>query len=123
MRLTPGRAIAANITPWTGRPSRRRHPILHSANNMANLIVNYDGSITTSPQQLVFPQTVQEIQSILKDSATYLSPVRAKGSYHSLTPCASSTGTILDMTHMTQVIEIDTVNNTLTPRAGIQGMD
>jgi hypothetical protein len=90
---------------------------------MANLIVNYDGSITTSPQQLVFPQTVQEIQSILKDSATYPSPVRAKGSYHSLTPCASSTGTILDMTHMAQVIEIDTVNNILTAQAGIQVID
>ena len=90
---------------------------------MANLIVNYDGSITTSPQQLVYPQTVQEIQSILKDPATYPSPVRAKGSYHSLTPCASSTGTILDMTHMAQVIEIDTVNNILTAQAGIQVID
>jgi hypothetical protein len=90
---------------------------------MANLIVNYDGSITTSPQQLVYPQTVQEIQSILKDPATYPSPVRAKGSYHSLTPCASSTGTILDMTHMAQIIEIDTVNNILTAQAGIQVID
>ena len=90
---------------------------------MANLIVNYDGSITTSPQQLVYPQTVLEIQSILKDPATYPSPVRAKGSYHSLTPCASSTGTILDMTHMAQVIEIDTVNNILTAQAGIQVID
>ena len=90
---------------------------------MANLIVNYDGSITTSPQHLVYPQTVLEIQSILKDSATYPSPVRAKGSYHSLTPCASSTGTILDMTHMAQVIEIDTVNNILTAQAGIQVID
>jgi hypothetical protein len=90
---------------------------------MANLIVNYDGSITTSPQQLVYPQTVQEIQSILKDTVNYPSPVRAKGSYHSLTPCASSTGTILDMTQMAQVIEIDTVNNSLTAQAGIQVID
>ncbi len=53
---------------------------------MSNRIVNYDGSITTNPQQLVFPQTVEEIQAVLRDSATYPSPVRAKGSYHSLTP-------------------------------------
>src|ERR1700722_17083010 len=87
---------------------------------MPNVIVNYDGSITTTPQQLVYPKTVQEIQSILRDPSTYPSPVRAKGSYHSLTPCASSDGTILDMTHMTQVLEIDTANLVFTAQAGLQ---
>lgn len=87
-------------------------------------IVNYDGSITTTPKQLVYPQTVEEIQSILRDSSTYPSPVRAIGSYHSLTPCGSADGgTILDMTHMTQVIEIDSVNQILTAQAGLQIID
>ena len=35
---------------------------------MSNTIVNYDGSITTTPQQLIHPTTVQEIQSVLRDS-------------------------------------------------------
>src|ERR1700679_344430 len=87
---------------------------------MPNLIANYDGSITTSPQQLVYPQSVQDIQSILRDSVTYSGPVRAKGSYHSLNPCASSDGTILDMSRMAQVVEIDTVNKTFTAQAGLQ---
>jgi len=90
---------------------------------MSNSVVNYDGSITSTPQQLIYPKSAQEIQSILKDTVTYPSPVRAKGSYHSLTPCASTDGTMLDMTQMTQVLSIDTVNNTFTAQAGLQIID
>ncbi len=87
---------------------------------MANTIVNYDGSITTNPKQLVYPQTVEEIQTILRDSATYPSPVRAKGSYHSLTPCASSDGTIVDTSRLTQIVEIDAGKGVFTAQAGLQ---
>jgi FAD binding domain-containing protein/D-arabinono-1,4-lactone oxidase len=87
---------------------------------MANTIFNYDGSITSTPRQLVFPQTVEDIQAVLRDSVSYPGPVRAKGSYHSLTPCASSDGTIVDVTRMAQVIDIDTDNHILTAQAGLQ---
>lgn len=87
---------------------------------MARAISNYDGSITTSPQQIVRPQTVEEIQSVLRDRTRYPSPVRAKGSYHSLTPCASSDGTLIDMSRMTRIIAIDDMNKTLTAEAGLQ---
>ena len=71
---------------------------------MANQVTNYDGSITASPQHLVFPQTVEEIQAILRDPVKYPSPVRAMGSYHSLTPCASSDGTIVNMSRMNRIV-------------------
>lgn len=87
---------------------------------MANKVVNYDGSITAKPKQLVSPETVEEIQAVLRDSARYPSPVRAMGSYHSLTPCASSEGTILNMSRMNRVIEIDKENLTFTAQAGLQ---
>lgn len=90
---------------------------------MSNTIVNYDGSLTTTPQQLIYPQTVQEIQAVLRDSATYPSPVRAKGSFHSLTPCVSSDGTIVDMSRMVQVVEIDAVSHVFTAQAGLQFID
>jgi hypothetical protein len=91
---------------------------------MANTIVNYDGSITTNPKQLVYPQNVQDIQAILRDPSNYPGPVRAKGSYHSLTPCVSSDGTIVDMSrNMVKVIQIDSVNNTFTAEAGLQIID
>jgi FAD/FMN-containing dehydrogenase len=87
---------------------------------MANVISNYDGSITTTPRQLVTPRNVAQIQEILRDLANYPSPVRAKGSYHSLTPCVSSDGTIVDMSALAQVVKIDKVNNLFTGQAGMQ---
>ena len=61
------------------------------------MIWNYDGGITASPAQLVSPESVAEIQSILREADRYPGPVRAMGSYHSLTPCVSSDGTIINM--------------------------
>lgn len=86
-------------------------------------VVNYDGSITSSPQQLVYPETVQDIQAILRDPVRFPSPVRAMGSYHSLTPCASSEGTIVNLSKMAQVIGIDSTNQVFTAQAGLQMID
>ena len=72
-----------------------------------NKIANYDGGITTSPQELVRPSTVAEIQSILQDEKRYPSPARAMGSYHSLTPCVSTEGTIISMSRMTRIVGIE----------------
>jgi hypothetical protein len=87
---------------------------------MSNQVTNYDGSITVSPQQLVYPQSVDEIQATLHDTATYPSPVRAMGSYHSLTPCASSEGTMIGMSKMANIIAIDATAMTMTAQAGVQ---
>jgi FAD/FMN-containing dehydrogenase len=90
---------------------------------MSNTIVNYDGSVVTSPQQVVFPETVEEIQAILRDATRYPSPVRAMGSYHSLTPCVSSNGTVVRMSRMTKIIDIDIAANTFTAQAGLEVID
>jgi hypothetical protein len=90
---------------------------------MPTPVVNYDGSITANPQQLVVAQTVQDIQNVLRDTAAYPSPVRAMGSYHSLTPCASSDGTMIDMKQMNQVVAIDAINLTFTAQGGMQIID
>jgi UDP-N-acetylenolpyruvoylglucosamine reductase len=87
---------------------------------MSNLITNYDGSITASPQQLVYPEKIEDIQAVLRDPASYPSPVRAMGSYHSLTPCASSGGTIINMSKMNRFIEIDEPKQTFTAQGGLQ---
>ncbi len=87
---------------------------------MSNQIANYDGSIITSPQQLIYPKTAEEIQNAMRDPVRYPSPVRAMGSYHSLTPCASSEGTIVNLSQMTQVIQIDAVNGKFTAQAGLE---
>ncbi len=87
---------------------------------MPEKIVNYDGSITTSPQQLVYPETAEEIQTVLRDKGRYPGPVRAMGSYHSLTPCASSDGTVVKMSRMARILDIDAANSTITAQAGLQ---
>jgi hypothetical protein len=86
-------------------------------------VVNYDGSIAFTPQQLVQPTTVDEIQAVMRDAAKYPGPVRAMGNYHSLTPCASSDGTIVDLVKMAGVVAIDTQAMTLTAQAGMQVID
>lgn len=90
---------------------------------MPEPIVNYDGSITTNPQQVVYPDSVEQIQAVLRDRKTYPSPVRAMGSYHSLTPCASSDGTVVRMSQMNQIVAIDATNGTMTAQAGMQIID
>src|SRR5215469_15321731 len=90
---------------------------------MAKQIVNYDTSITASPQQLVYPETVEAIQAVLRDTVHFPGPVRAMGSYHSLTPCASSDGTMVNMSRMAQVIKLDSKNLTLTAQAGLQTIE
>jgi hypothetical protein len=90
---------------------------------MNSTIDNYDGSITTSPQQIAYPKTVSDLQSILKSVERYPSPVRAVGSYHSLTPCGSSDGTIVKMSEMNRVVNIDPTTMTITAEAGLQVID
>jgi hypothetical protein len=86
-----------------------------------NKVRNYDGGITSRPAQLVTPATVAELQSILRDTNRYPSPVRAMGSYHSLTPCASADGgTIVSMAGLKRIVAIDRRNMTITAEAGLE---
>src|SRR5687768_17802769 len=87
---------------------------------MSNTIVNYDGSIKMTPQQIVRPTTVEEIQAVLRDTAQFPTPVRAMGSCHSLTPCVATDGTVIDMKGMNKVIAIDEAGKTFTAQAGLQ---
>lgn len=90
---------------------------------MAHQITNYDGGIVTSPQQLVYAETVEQIQAILKDTERFPSPVRAMGSFHSLTPCPSSSGTIVNMSRLNRILEINLEEMTLTAQTGLQLID
>jgi FAD/FMN-containing dehydrogenase len=90
---------------------------------MPTSITNYDGGIVSTPQVVARPTTVDELQEILRDRVKYPGPVRAMGSNHSLTPCASSTGTIVDMDGFNKVLRIDTEAMTVTARAGAQLVD
>jgi FAD/FMN-containing dehydrogenase len=83
-------------------------------------ITNYDGSITVTPQAVVKPKTIDELQEILKNTSKYPGPVRAMGNFHSLTPCAASGGTIVDMRGLNKIVKIDRQALTFTAQAGLQ---
>ena len=83
-------------------------------------ITNYDGGVVTTPQQVVVPANVQDLQAVLRDTERYPSPVRAMGSFHSLTPCPATTGTVVRMERMSRVIDIDRQAMTVTAEAGLQ---
>ena len=87
---------------------------------MSTSITNYDGSIVTTPQQVARPTTVAELQNILRQTDKFPSPVRPMGSFHSLTPCAASPGTVVDMTRMKKVVKIDAQAMTFTAEAGLE---
>lgn len=86
-------------------------------------ISNYDGSITADPRVFVRVKDVEALRAVLRDKDGYPGPVRPKGSYHSLTPCASSAGTMVDMSGMTRILNIDAKKMTLTAQAGLQLID
>ena len=87
---------------------------------MYTTITNYDGGVVTVPQKIVRPESVDELQAMLGDPARFPSPVRAMGSFHSLTPCASSSGTIVSMSGLKKIRNLDPKNMTLTAQAGLQ---
>jgi FAD/FMN-containing dehydrogenase len=86
-------------------------------------VANYDGSLRARPQRLVRVKDVDELCTIVRDKDRYPGPVRAMGSNHSLTPCASSDGTIVDMTGLNRIVEIDSERMTITAQAGLQWID
>src|SRR5262249_16501771 len=90
---------------------------------MDTLIANYDGSITADPRVFVRVKDVDGLRSVLRNKDAYPGPIRAMGSYHSLTPCASSEGTMVDMSRMNRILDIDTNKMTMTAEAGLQWID
>jgi FAD/FMN-containing dehydrogenase len=87
---------------------------------MKTYITNYDGGVVTLPQKAVRPESVEELQAIVRDTERFPGPVRAMGSFHSLTPCASSSGTIVNMAGLKKVQNLDAQHMRLTAQAGLQ---
>lgn len=86
-------------------------------------LVNYDGGVVATPERLVRPRNLAELQAVLADRQRYPSPVRAVGSFHSLTPCAATPGTMVDMSAFRRILSIDEAGLTLTAEAGVELVD
>lgn len=90
---------------------------------------NWKRSITSYPEVVVRPNTVEEIAEVLADKERYPSPVRAIGSNHSTTRCGTADGgTVVDMTGLDRIGEVsrpadDEDDYTVTAQAGALYID
>jgi FAD binding domain len=72
----------------------------------ANTVTNWFGNIVSHPAVIVDANSVDDIVRVLKDPATYPSPVRAVGSNHSTAPCGVADGGTLIRMKMNQILSM-----------------
>src|ERR1700694_173961 len=85
-------------------------------------IHNWLGDIVSSPSVVIEPENVQELISIMQDTAKYPAPVRAIGSNHSTTQCGvADGGTLVIMRKMNRILNIG--SDTVTVEAGALYID
>jgi hypothetical protein len=80
---------------------------------------NWNGSISYLAERVEKVRCAADIQRIVRDRQRYPSPVRVKGSHHSTTEClVNEGGTVIDLTGMDRIVNIDPAANTITLEAG-----
>lgn len=85
---------------------------------------NWKRSITYYAHSVQTVRSAEEIASIVKDRERYPSPVRVKGSHHSTTKCVvAEDGTVIDISRMNDIVNIDRENRTITMQAGVLHID
>jgi hypothetical protein len=86
-----------------------------------NTVTNWFGNIVSHPEVIVDANSVDDIVAVMKDPATYPSPVRAVGSNHSTAPCGVADGGTLIRMKMNQILNIGT--DSFTVQAGAVHLD
>jgi L-gulonolactone oxidase len=85
---------------------------------------NWKREISYHANSLEIAHDVDDIVRIVKDRERYPGPVRVKGSHHSTTKCVvNEGGTVIDVTGMNRIVEIDRVSKTITMQAGVLHID
>lgn len=85
---------------------------------------NWKREITYHAHSVEIARSVDDIVRIVKGRGTYPGPVRVKGSHHSTTRCVvNEGGTVIDMTRMDKILNIDPVAKTITMQAGVLHID
>jgi FAD/FMN-containing dehydrogenase len=88
----------------------------------APTITNWFGDLISHPRVVVDASSVEDIVRVLKDPATYPSPVRAVGSNHSTSACGvAEGGTLIRMSGMNRILDIG--RDTVTVQAGAIALD
>src|SRR5262249_47636139 len=85
-------------------------------------VTNWFGDVVSHPKVVVEASSESDIIAILKNPASYPSPVRAIGSNHSTPPCGvADGGTLIKMSNMNKILDIS--SDTVTVQAGAIAID
>ena len=85
---------------------------------------NWKGDLTYHARAVEVAHSVDDIVRIVKDRDRYPSPVRGAGSQHSTTLCIEANqGTIVVLTKMNKILEIDRDKQTIRMQAGVLHID
>lgn len=85
---------------------------------------NWTGAIRYRAHSVEVAESIDDVVRIVTDPDRYPSPVRAKGSHHSTTRCVvAESGTVIDMTRMNRILDIDADAMTITMQAGVLHID
>jgi hypothetical protein len=85
-------------------------------------VTNWFGDLVSHPTVVVEANSTDDVIAILKDPAKYPSPVRATGSSHSTTACASvEGGTLVHMSNMNRILSM--TGDSVTAQAGALYID
>ena len=82
------------------------------------LFTNWSGTAVSKPQVVAVPRDLDELREVLTNHDRYPSPVRAAGSFHSLTACFETTGTQVLMRHF-DTVAVDRATETITVGAAV----
>ncbi|MGG1517177.1 FAD-binding protein [Paenibacillus oryzisoli] len=83
---------------------------------MTTIRRNWAGNYTYQAQQVEVPESVEQLQSIVADSAT----VKVVGTRHSFNGIADTTGTHISLEKLNRVLSLDRVNHQVTVEGGIR---
>ena len=79
---------------------------------------NWSGSVTSIPQQIIKPNTVDELTTLMKTYAQNERHVRVVGAGHSFTPLVQTDDILLSLEHLQGITNIDDNHNTVTVLSG-----
>ncbi|MFW5472502.1 D-arabinono-1,4-lactone oxidase [Knoellia sp. CPCC 206450] len=79
---------------------------------------NWAGNVTATPARIVEPRSVEEVVDAVKQAADRGEHVRVVGAGHSFTPLVATEGTLLRLTHLTGVVEVDRERRRVRVAAG-----
>ncbi|MFC7489895.1 MULTISPECIES: D-arabinono-1,4-lactone oxidase [unclassified Knoellia] len=68
---------------------------------------NWAGNVTAAPARVLEPRSVDEVPDVVKQAADRGERVRVVGAGHSFTPLCATEGTLLRLTHLSGILEVD----------------